>query len=1172
MNYKKSRAINLKWVTPLLLSIILFSSHSIGQISVKARQVNAKRILNDIEQQSNYRFVYDESSIQFPLVNVELTNASIEHALSILFANTDIAYKIVKKNILLKNINQSASPVVSINNQEDVPQRYTYTGNVQNEEGTALAGASVRLKNTDIVTSTDESGHFMLESETQKGIIQISFVGYETIEVSAKIQMGAIVLPMLASEISEVTVNVNTGYQTISKERATGAFGSLPKESLEQQRLSDLNTLLEGRIAGYHDGRIRGTTSMNGVTSPLFVVDGFPIETSAIQFNGNVEEALPNLNLEDIESITVLRDAAAASIYGARAANGVVVIVTKKGKAQGTEVNASAVVTHTPYYYNTSRITSSADIIGIEREWAMRNPQLDTLSAAGANSWLNQMIYPTRGIQTILQRYAGKISESEMNSLLDEMANSGYRYFDDVERYGKRNPFAQQYNVNIANGSEKNRFYASATYKKNLLEDIYSKDDNLGINLRNTMQISNWLSVELSSFLTYGHANQQTYNLLSPQFTYMSYDGLKNADGSNYISTEESWLSLQTRDIIRTNNLYNMDIDPLKEMANNIQQERRFGNRSYIKLNVKFADWISYTGSFQYEFTRNKGETLYDKNSFYVRNRVNGFAREIDGQLKYLIPYGHIFATNEQNNNSYIFRQQVDINRSFGEDHSLNAIVGTEIRNNHFTRTNQTSHNYDPMVLTYDMLAPGIGSGGGVLGTYAQFDQRTDVYGIFDQVRRYVSLYANAGYAYRDTYLLSGSVRYDRSNLWGTSSKYQNKPIWSLGVGWNVDREDFFDVDWVDQLKIRTSYGIGGNIAQDVSPYLTTYYSSNPNVGGISGTVSSRPNPLLSWEKTTTINVGADFNILNNRIMGSIDYYRKKGEDLLASAQGIPTEGFGYSTYDLNNGGMTNHGIETTLGATVLRKDDFSWNMNVLHAYNKNKVTYVDVEAPVYFLQIDYPNAFPRIGNPYQAIYGYAWAGLDADGMPQVYNEIGEKLTSTPSTLESVVYAGSTVPTHTFSWTNSLTYKNFDFSIMMTYQTGHKIRNSDLPYLGGTSRFANILIVNKDIAHRWTKPGDEEHTDIPRLVFPEEDLYNAQSENIYRNANINVLDARNLNIRNMSLAYRIPGSCLAKFHIPAARIQMNAENVALFAKSKNAKNMLGGYRRPNYVFGLYLTL
>src|SRR5690606_18837888 len=462
--------------------------------------------------------------------------------------------------ILLKRTTSSTRPVNSTNGQKEASQRYTFTGNVQNAEGVALAGASVRLKNTDKATSTDESGYFVLESETQTGTIQISFVGYETIEISAKQQMGTIVLPMLASEISEVTVNVNTGYQSIPKERATGAFGSLPKESLEQQRLNDLNTLLEGRIAGYHDGRIRGTTSMNGVTNPLFVVDGFPIETSAIQFNGNIEEALPNLNLEDIESITVLRDAAAASIYGARAANGVVVIVTKKGKAQGTEVNASAVVTHTPYYYNTSRLTSAADIIGIEREWAMRNPQLDTLSAAGANSWLNQMVYPTRGIQTILQQYAGKISESEMNSLLEEMANSGYRYFDDVAKYGKRNPFAQQYNVNMANGSEKNRFYASATYKKNLLEDMYSKDDNLGINLRNTTQITKWLSVELSSFLTYGSAHQQTYDLLNPQFTYMPYDGLKNADGSNYISTEASRLSLETRNIIRTNNLYNMDI------------------------------------------------------------------------------------------------------------------------------------------------------------------------------------------------------------------------------------------------------------------------------------------------------------------------------------------------------------------------------------------------------------------------------------------------------------------------------------------------------------------------------------------------------------------------------------------------------------------------------------
>lgn len=1175
MKYKKINKHLWKiWAAPLISSVVLFSSNAFSQITLKVKQANAKSVINAIEQQSGYRFVYDESSIKFPSLNADLNNASIEKALASVFANTAIEYKIVKKNILLKNSNTAASSnSVRTTANEDIVQNYVFTGRVINESGTALSGASVKLKNTAIATSTDENGEFELESPVRTGILQISFLGHQTIEVAAKTQMTAITLPLLPAEIEEIAVNVSTGYQTIPKERATGAFGSLPKKSLEQQRLNSLSSLLEGRIAGYHDGRIRGTTSMNGITNPLFVVDGFPIENNDIQFNGNIKETLPNLNLEDVESITILRDAAAASIYGSRAANGVVVIVTKKGKSNGTEINASAVITHTPYYYNTSRLTSAADIIGIEREWARRNPKLDTLSAAGANNWLDQMIYPTRGIQTILQQYAGKISEAEMNDRLDEMANSGYRYFDDLEKYGKRNPFAQQYNINIANGSEKNRFYSSVTYKKNLTEDIYSKDDNLGINLRNTTQITNWLSVELATFLTYGSQKNQNYNLLNPQFIYMPYDGLKNKDGSNFISTAESRLNLRTRDIIRNNNLYNMDIDPLNEIGNNISDQKTLGNRSYIKLDVKLADWISYMGSFQYEYNRSKEETLYDKNSFYVRNRVNNFARIINGKLNYLIPYGHIFANNEQNSNGYTFRQQFNIDKSFNEKHSLNAILGTEIRNNNYLRTNQTLYNYDPMVLTYEMLTPGIGSGGGVMGGYAQFDQRSDVYGRYDIVRRYVSFYANAGYSYLNKYLLSGSIRYDRSNLWGTSSKYQDKPIWSLGAGWNIDKESFFDIEIINQLKLRASYGIGGNIAQNVSPYLTTYYGTNPNVGGISGSVSSRPNPLLSWEKTTTTNIGTDFSLWNNRITGSIDYYRKKGEDLLASAQGIPTEGFGYATYSLNNGGMTNHGIETTLGTTIIKNEKFNWNTNILHAYNKNRVSYVDVEAPVYFLQIDQPGAFPRVGNPYQSIYGYSWAGLNDQGMPQVYNDNGDAVTSTPSTLESVVYIGSTVPTHTFSWTNSLSYGDFDFSIMMTYEAGHKIRNTDLPYLGGSSQFANIRIVNKDIANRWMKAGDEAFTDIPRLVFPEEQgLYNSQSENIYRNADINVISANNLNIRNISLAYRIPTNYLNKLKIPGARVQMNAENVALFAKSKNAKNMLNGYRRPNYVFGLYITL
>src|SRR5690606_12233232 len=231
----------------LLLSILLPATHAIAQISVKVRQVDARRIMNAIEQQSEYRFVYDESNIQFPTVDAELTNASIEQALSTLFANTNIAYKIVKKTILLKSTTQSTRGVSNTNSQADISQRHTFTGKVQNADGTALGGASVLLKNTDIAASTDENGYFVLESETQTGTIQISLSGYEIIEVSAKQQLRTPVPTLQASEINEVTVSVTTGYQTIPKERATGAFGSLPKESLEQQRLNDLNSLLEGR-------------------------------------------------------------------------------------------------------------------------------------------------------------------------------------------------------------------------------------------------------------------------------------------------------------------------------------------------------------------------------------------------------------------------------------------------------------------------------------------------------------------------------------------------------------------------------------------------------------------------------------------------------------------------------------------------------------------------------------------------------------------------------------------------------------------------------------------------------------------------------------------------------------------------------------------------------------
>jgi hypothetical protein len=336
----------------------------------------------------------------------------------------------------------------------------------------------------------------------------------------------------------------------------------------------------------------------------------------------------------------------------------------------------------------------------------------------------------------------------------------------------------------------------------------------------------------------------------------------------------------------------------------------------------------------------------------------------------------------------------------------------------------------------------------------------------------------------------------------------------------------------------------------------------------------------LSWERTFTGNIGVDFALYNNRITGSVDYYNKRGRDLLANTQGVPTEGWGYSTYTINNGQMTNHGIETNISADIIRSKDWKWNLTGLIAFNRNKVTYVNIniEAPVYFLQLDYANAYPRVGDPFDALYGYEWAGLSDKGLPQVYNDKGDKVTSSPTTLQSIKYIGSKAPTYSGSFSSSLDYKNFTFAFLVTYEGGHKIRNknAELPMLGYQYNSAvsgyitPFSSLNKRITERWRKPGDENMTNVPKAIFSESPGFSTALYDMYTRASIHVMNAGNIRLRNISLAYNLPSHVTRRAFVESARLQFNIENAFMIAADKNAKYLLDGYNRPNYVWGLYL--
>jgi TonB-linked SusC/RagA family outer membrane protein len=1147
-----------------------------AKMSFNANNMTVAKVIEKLEYTTNYRFVYNVRSVDLNrTINVNESNASIETILNTIFNNTGTDYKVSGNHIVLMAKKSPAEKPI-----EKAEADFIVKGRVTDEKGMPLPGAAVSDNGSGRGVQTDFNGEFQIIAVSSETTLAFAYLGYIRQEI--KVEGRSVINVVLKEDTLELgEIVITTGYQNINKEQVTGAVSTLKATDYQEQRLSGLNKILEGRVVGYQNGKIRGTTTMTGLSTPLYVIDGFPVENTKLTPYASLEENLPSLNLEDIETITVLKDAAASSIYGARAANGVVVITTKKAKAGKTNISFSSNLTITPYRNYTDNLTNSADIIGLERGWAAGNPNLQGANAGTySQSLLNNAVYTSLGMQAILKGYAGVTSQTEANNTLNTLAGQGYKYYDDVAKYAKRDQYFMQHNISLGKATDSNTFNASLTYKDNQLEDRYSENQTVGLNLKNSTQITSWLSLDLGSYTNFGKGDTQSYNpfnaptnTLNTGYKYQPYNQLVNNDGTNFVSTAASRYNTFTQQSIQNYGLYSMDITPMDDLGRNLVGTKNFLNRTFAKFNVKFSNAFTYNAMFQYEYGSDRASQLLSKDSYAVRSKVNGLVTIANNKAVYNLPYGDILNETNQFSNAYNFRQQLNFDKTFNNKHEVSAIAGMEIRHTKLEYNNNTRYGWDEQTLSFTPVNQA--SLLQVYGTVFGGSMQQSDFSLEKELQnRYVSVYSTGGYTYDKRYSVSGSLRWDRSNLWGTDNKYQNKPTYSIGAGWNINKESFFNVDWIDALKLRGSYGIGGNVAKDSAPYLTAYYGANSNVGGIQGSVSNRPNPELSWEKTTTTNIGLDFTFFKSRLSGTLDLYNKKGEDLLASSQGIPTEGWGYSTYKINNGEMTNKGIEVSLRGTIVKTASFSWDAQVLYAYNKNKVDYVNVKAPVYYLQLDYPMSFPRVGTSFNSIYGYKWAGLSSTGIPQVYDASGTAVKYNPGQIDAIKDYGSTVPAHSGSFHTAVNYKNFSLSALFIYELGHKVRNTFLPMLATNYNGAaggyitDITVTNNHIADRWMQPGDEAFTNVPRAVYEYDPEFNSDSRTIYSYADINILDASNVRLSNISLAYQMPKDLIKRVKLDGVRFNLNAENVYTFAKSRDAKFMLNGFQSPSFVFGV----
>lgn len=1148
-------------VTGLILLLhVGHPSANAQSVSIRLQNADLEQVLKEIQKTTDYHVFYNAKTVQHVKgLQLDFHNATIEEVLAQALKGTSLSYAITSKTIVIRTKQAPGSQ-----------QNYLeLKGTVKDSKNEPLPGASVVVKGTSIGVSTDIDGNFSIRVPSNVAAITVSFIGYQPQDIAvldadpSKPHEYQVVLAEENSQMEEVVV---TGYQTISKERSTGSFAKVSSETLQLRRTDDLGNMLEGQIAGYTNGQIRGITTMNAVAQPMVVIDGFPVENTSMDRSGRTSENMPELNPEDIENITVLKDAAAASIYGARAANGVIVITTKKARQGKTEISASATFTVQPYSFYTGNLTNAADVVDMERQWAAQSSALQAGGSSAlqkANAIRNDDVYPSAGIDLLLDRYTGAISADEAERRLNSLASSGYRYYDQMARLTKRNPVYQQYNVRIGKTSDRNSINASATYWRNRQEDLYSNDDKLSLNLTNYLHVTEWLDLDLGVYLKYGKETAQTYDPLSPGFHFLPYDAWVDEEGANVSVIAQR--NKEERDNLAYYNLYDETITPMKELGLRLSHSRDFNSRAYAKFQLTFTPWLNYHVMYQHETGNKQVRNLQEKESYATQALINAYASAASpegNEVIYNIPNGDIYATQEHKTTAYNFRQQLNLNKTFGDRHNIVWIAGNEIRNTKLEYTDNTLYGYDSKLLTWENIdAKKLATGVNGVNGFRQLTA-SSIVSSKEIINRFVSFYSNASYTLDDRYSLSGSIRWDRSNLWGSSAKNQNKPLWSVGFSWLISKEAFFQSNVMDMLKLRGSYGIGGNIGRNTAPYLVASYWLDYKIGELAGYVKTPPNDNIRWEKTQTVNFGLDFSAFHARLNGTIDVYNKKSNDLLANINGSPTQGFGYATLTTNNGAMLNRGFELTLRGDLIRKGDFSWNATLLYAYNKNKVTQVNVKAFSYDMQIKYPTTYPVKNKPFNGIYGYKGAGLDENGDPQVYNADNEIVSTAVQDLNAIHYFGTTVPPHSGTFTHIFSYRNVEVSAMLLFEAGHKIRETNIPRIN--MQAGRIRSTAKDISRRWRKPDDI--TDVPRLLFDDDEAnYKTYRTELYEYSDQFIYNASNLKVRNISVAYRLPQDLCKRLMASAVKLQFNVENAATWAFDKKAHYVLGGKIKPNYV-------
>lgn len=1132
-----------------------------GTIAVKAQTYSVsynnqtvEQVIQDLRQRTGYQFVYQKQVVEgAPRISCDYRGLDLRELLNrVLLNGAGIDYEIVKRSIILKKAQHRAR-----NNF----YKKNVSGVVVDENDEPLAGVVVRQVGARGGATTDADGQFTILVEGTHSELEFSYLGYQLRQVAMPRKEPFIRVRLEPNEqqLSEVLV---TGYQNIKRENAVGSYQTISAKKLDSHYTGTLTSRLEGQVPGlvaYNNGTgktgeeqltIRGVSSFSARTNPLVVVDGLPIEGS-----------LETVNPYDIETINVLKDASAASIYGARASNGVIVITTKRAHQEKLviDVNADLTISEKQTYGNR-QWASVAQLLDLE-ERNFNHVLGDESAYAGLLSDYQTNPHAlSLASRLMMGHHTGDISDADYQSQMAQWRTNDYR--SEWRDAMLRTRVLQQYNVALRSQGKKLNSNLVFNYKGDNLGIYRENDRTFNMGYQGDAAITKWLDMSFGlnviSERSRTHSDGTTENYLGIN-GFAPYLSLYNADGSR--AALEGTIYLQEPALLANaygfkNAVYNL----LDERDMNFLKGRRTNIRSYAHATFKILPELNVSTKFQYEDISYKGEAYHEPNSYYVRSIYN-IATASDGT--HYLPEGGILKTNHQTGDYYTFRAQANYDKTFLEKHAVSAIAGFEYRQTHNRYLNDVFFGYDDQTQTNQNRMMNLqgwmndfSSALGANYSAAPYAPTDADYQTTDVLHRFYSYYFTANYTYDARYAAQFSYRVDKADLFGADPKFRGRPLWSVGASWNMHNESWMKpISWIDILKLRASYGVTGNIDSSVSSYLTAAIAVSDVTGQKYATLNTPPNEDLRWEKTATWNAGVDFSFLHNRISGALDFYVRNSSDLLTLTDVDPTTG--WTSLNINNGKARNTGVELQLNAAIIQPqtmNDLGVNIGFGIAYNKNKVTRADHDPTSGYEALGTLHE----GRPVNALYSYRFAGVQTDdeGSRAMgwYDHEGNihssDIASGEFSKEDIVYSGGLDPKLTWNLTPEITFRGFSLSGMFTFYGGHYMRCNVENWTpegnyNGYGTLNSLEAVPAAYLDYWNQTSAQ-WAAVPN-GYPSYNMINAANAQFIDQT---VQHADYLKLRYITLGYDFPKRWISHLGIGSLRLRVQMNNIFTWARNR----------------------